>query len=329
MLAVGTLGGRNEFQLHLGILGTADLGHDVVDAPADHVLDQAGLALADADDAVTRLQRAIHCSRATGDDLADHHHVVLPLQLRTDAFQRKRHRLVEVLGGARGEVVGVRIDSAGVGVHEELEDILALQLVDRLFKRGIALVQRLADVIGLLAGQLKAQPVILHRLAPQLIQLGAAGGPRHLLAVVLEALVGGEVRFLLEQLARVGHALADALLVDRKDLECRLQLAAANGRGNVGFERRKARHVGLGEVLLAAVKRLQVALEHVLGRGLVQRARAVGVAAVGQQAVHQLGGGHLIGGYRSGQCRRVGLGRQRQRRHQRQGHQECGGFEFH
>ncbi|KAG1185516.1 hypothetical protein G6F35_014847 [Rhizopus arrhizus] len=152
----------------------------------------AGFALADPDDAVTRLQRAVDRCRATGDDLADHHHVVLALQLRADAFQRQRHRLVEVLGGARGEVISVRINRAGVRVHEELEDVFALQLIDRLLQRGIALVQRLADIVRLLAGQLQAQPVVLDRLAPQLIQLGAAGRPRHLLAVVFETLVGGE-----------------------------------------------------------------------------------------------------------------------------------------
>ena len=261
MLAIGAFGSRDEFQLDLGVLGAADLGHDIVDAPADHVLDQAGLALANADDAVTRLQRAIHRGRATGNDLADDHHIVLALQLRTDAFQRQRHRLVEVLGGAWGEVIRVRVNGTGVRIHEELEDVFALQFIDRLLQRRVALVQRLADVIRLLAGQLQAQPIVLHRLAPQLIELGTAGRPRHLLAVVLEALVGGEVRLLLEQLARVRHALADALLVDSEHLERRLQLAAPDGRGDVGLERCEARHVGLGEVLLATVKRLNTSLE--------------------------------------------------------------------
>ncbi|MNM40611.1 hypothetical protein D3C81_514140 [compost metagenome] len=303
MLAVDAGFGRNEFQLDVGVLGATDLGHHIIDAPADHIFHQPGLALADTDDAVARLQRAVHGSRTTGDDLADHHHIVLALQLRTDAFQRQRHRLVEVLGGTRGEVIGVRINRAGIGVHEELEGVFAFQLVDRLFQGGVTLVQRLADVIGLLAGQLQAQPVVLHRLAPQLVEFGIGSGPRHLLAVVLEALVGGEIRFLLQQLARIGHTLADALLVDRKHLEGGLQFAAADGIGNAGLERCEAGDVGLGEVLLAAVQRLQVALEHILGGGFIERTRAVGVAAVGQQAVDQLGGGHLIGGGGSRQRR--------------------------
>src|SRR5690606_10362444 len=69
VLAVQAFGGGDVFQPHLGVLGAADLGHHVVDAPADHVLDRAGPALADADDAVARLQRAVHRGRAAGDDL--------------------------------------------------------------------------------------------------------------------------------------------------------------------------------------------------------------------------------------------------------------------
>ncbi len=82
------LGGQ-VIQAHLGILLAADLGHHVVDAPADHVGHRARTALAHADNAVTGLERAIEVGGPAGDDLADHHHVVLALQLRTDAFQRQ------------------------------------------------------------------------------------------------------------------------------------------------------------------------------------------------------------------------------------------------
>ncbi|MNX23602.1 hypothetical protein D3C86_536040 [compost metagenome] len=329
MLAVHAFLGRDELQPHLGIGLAADLGHHVVDAPADHVLDRPGLALADADDAIARLERAVDRHRTAGDDLTDHHHVVLALQLRADAFQRQRHGLVEVLGGARGEVIGVRIDRAGVGIEEELEHVLALQLVDRLFQRRVALVQRLADLRRLLAGQLQAQPVVFDRLAPEVVKLGIAGRPRHVLAVVLELFVAAEIELLLELLARKADAFAHALLVHRKHLEGRLQLTTADGRGDVGLERGEAGDVGLGEELLAAVQCFQIALEHVLGRGRVERARPVGVTAVRQQSVNQLGGGHLVGRRRRGQRRRIGIGGQCQRRGERQGHQECGGFEFH
>ena len=70
----------------------------------------AARALADRDDAVAGLELVAARRRTAGHDLADHDHVVLLLQHRADAFQRQRHRLVEVFGRARIEVIGVRVD---------------------------------------------------------------------------------------------------------------------------------------------------------------------------------------------------------------------------
>ena len=183
-LAVEAGLGRDHVQAHLGALGAADLGDDVVDAPADHVFHRAAVALADRDHAVAGLDLAGLAGRAAGHDLADRDHVVLLLQHRADALQRQRHRHVEVVGRARGEVVGVRVDRVGVAVDEGLEHVLALQLGDALGEVGVALVERLADVVGLLAGQLQAQPVVAHRLLPQRVERGLVGGPRRVLAVV-------------------------------------------------------------------------------------------------------------------------------------------------
>ena len=333
MLAVLAVGHGDVLQPHLGALGALDLGHDVIDAPAHHVLDRPALALADADDAVARLEPAVQRGRAAGDDLADHRHLVLPLQLRADAFQRQRHLLVEQVGGARGEVVGVRVDRAGVGVQVGLEHVLALELLHRGGDVGVALVQRGADVLGLLAGQLQAQPVVHHRLAPQVVQL-RRGGPRRVLAVVLEALVAVEIEILLEQAARVADALEHALLVHREYLVGRVELAVAQVRADLRLERGEALHVGGGEILLAAVQRLQIALEHVGRQRRRHRARAVGIAAVGQQPVDQLAGGGLVGRRRHRGHPAVAARHQRQRRagqHQgrHQGQQERGGLEFH
>jgi hypothetical protein len=54
-----------------------------------------------------------------------------------------------------------------------------------------------------LAGQLQAQPVVLDALAPQVLDLGVAFGPVGLFAVVLVALVGREIKFGLQQFARI------------------------------------------------------------------------------------------------------------------------------
>src|SRR3546814_10564835 len=77
------------------------------------------LALADADDAVAGGELAAGLGRTAGDQVPDHHHVVLLLQLRADALERQRHALVEALGAARVEVVGMRVDRRGVGVEED------------------------------------------------------------------------------------------------------------------------------------------------------------------------------------------------------------------
>src|SRR3546814_4587205 len=105
-LVIPAHGGRDHVQAHLGALGPLDLLDHVVDAPADRVLHRPALALADADDAVAGGELAAGLGRTAGDQVPDHHHVVLLLQLRADAFERQRHALVEALGAARVEEIG-------------------------------------------------------------------------------------------------------------------------------------------------------------------------------------------------------------------------------
>ena len=330
-LAVQAGLGRDHVQADLGALGAADLGDDVVDAPADHVFHRAAVALADADHAIAGLELARHTGRTAGHDLADRDHVVLFLQLRADAFQRQRHRHVERLGRARGEVIGVRVDRIGVAVDEGLEHILALPLGDALGEVGVALVERLADLVGLLAGQLQAQPVVARRLLPQRIQRGLVGRPRRVLAVVVETIVAGEgEQVLLEQAARMRHAGVDALTVGGEDRVRRPQVAAFDRVVELGLVPIEAGDVLRGEVLLARVQRLQVARVHVGRQRVVERARAVGVAAVGKQPVDQLGRGALVGRRRGRQRiddAVVDAREQRQRRGQQEGKQ--GGLNFH
>ncbi len=191
----------------------------------------------------------------------------------------------------------MRIDRTGIAVEEGLEHVLALDLVHGALVGGVALVQGRAYLGRLLAGQLQAQPVVHHRLAPQAVQFGFVARPRRFLAVVLPALVAGEVEILLQQRACVSNALADALAVHREDVVGGGQVAAPDRIAQLGAVGVEAGHVGLGEVLLAAVQRLEVAVKHLARQGVVQRTRPVGVAAVGQQAVDQLGGGRLVGGW--------------------------------
>ena len=306
---------RHHVQPHLAARLALDPVDHVVDAPADHVLHRPAAALADADDAVARRELAAARGRAAGDQLADHHHVVLLLQLRADAFQRQRHALGEQVRGARVEVVGVRIDRGRVGIEEGLERVFLVELGDAGGHVGVALVERGADLGGLLAGQLQAQPVVAHGLLPERVELGLVLGPRRVLAVVVPALVGVEVEDVLaQQVARVLHALGHALLVDRVHLHRRRGIALAHGLAQRRLVAPEARDVGGVEEQLVGVQRLEVAAEDVLRQRGVQPARAVGVAAVREQAVDQLRGGGVVG---------RGTGRDRiaaRPRHQRQGH---------
>src|SRR5690606_4270634 len=88
-LGIHAHGGRDHIQPHLRALRPLDLLDHVVDAPADHVLHRPALALADADDAVAGGELAAGLGRTAGDQLADHDHVVLLLQLRADALERQ------------------------------------------------------------------------------------------------------------------------------------------------------------------------------------------------------------------------------------------------
>ena len=299
VFAVDATFGRDVFQLDLGALVATDPGDHVVDAPADHVLDHAGLALADADDAVAGLEGAVQRRRAAGDDLADHHEIILPLQLGTNALQRQRHGLVEVLGAARIEVVGVRIDRRRVGIEEQREHVLALELVHRARELRIALVQGPADLGRLLAGDLQPQPVVHHRLAPQRVQLGRVGGPGRVFAVIVPALVATEVEVaLFQQLARIGHPLLHPLAVDGEHGEGRGRIALAHRLAQlvpVGVE---AGDVGGGEELAVAVQRLDVAAEDIPRQRLVGRARAIGQATVRKRAIDHPGDRGLVGGGR-------------------------------
>src|SRR3546814_9698534 len=115
----------------------------------------------------------------------------------------------------------MRLDRGGVGVEEGLEYILALDLLDALIEVGVTLVQSADDGVRLLVGQLQAQYVVLHVLVPNRVELLVVLRPRGVLAVDAIGFFAVEVEWLLEQAARIGHALADALNVDVEDVERR------------------------------------------------------------------------------------------------------------
>ena len=195
----------------------------------------------------------------------------------------------------------MRIDGAGIRVEEAAERVLFIERGDRIAHVEIAPVERLADVLRRLAGQLQAQPVVAHRLPPQRVELGRIGRPLGILAVVLPAVVSGEVEDVLaEQVARVLGAFGHAGLVEREDLQRRRDLAIAHRDAHARAQRLEAAHVLAGEEQLARIEVLEITVEDLARHRRVHRPRAVRVAAVRQQAVDQLGRGHLVGA----RCRR-------------------------
>jgi hypothetical protein len=117
----------------------------------------------------------------------------------------------------------VRVERHRVGVEEGLEHILAGQGVGARSQLRVALVERLADFLRLLPGELQTQHIVLDRLAPQVVERGSVGRPRHVLAVVGPGVLAAEIEVVLEQLARESDAFVDPLQVHGEDVECRLQ----------------------------------------------------------------------------------------------------------
>ena len=329
-LAVQRRFGRHHIQAHLGIGGAANQLHHIINAPANDIFHLAADTLAHAHDAIAGLEPTAACRRATGHHFPHHHHIVLTEQHRTNALQRVRHLHVEVFRAARIHVVGMRINAAGVGIHEALKHFIALQLLHAGQQVGVTLVQCLANLISRLAGQLQAQPVVLHRLPPQRIETRSIG-PWRILAVVSIAFVLAEIEISLELFARKTDPLVHTASIHIENRPCRIYLTTLDRivqRGGVFTE---TGHVLCGQKHLARIQCLQIFGQDFARERIVQRPRAIGVTAVGQQAIHHPRGGGLVFGGGRGQGDIATASQQRQRRGQCQtkGQGEQGAIALH
>ena len=270
--------GRQDVEHDDAVGRAADQSHGVVEAPAGDVDDGCVFTLADADDAVAGLELARIDRRATGHQFADGGVFLALLQHGTDADQGKPHRNVEILGRARAEVVGVRLNRHGVGVHEDLEGIFALQAADPADRGLVALVQGLGDALIVLAGQFEAQPVVLDALAPEVVEFGFGGRPDALFAGNGQALVLAEIEAVLEQAARIAVALDDALRIEIENAEGGRQVLVQDGIVEPRAQRCQAVDIGLIEEILFAVQRLEITLKNLCGKRVVESVRLVVVA---------------------------------------------------
>ena len=179
-------GSRQDLQPHERAFRPADQLHDVVEAPADDVGQRARFALADGGDAVADLDVGRGRRGAARQYVHDRDVVVDELQRGADALVREAHRDVVFLGVARRQVVGVRVVDVRVRVHERLEHVVRGDLLDALCDALVALAQDVARLGPGLAGEQQRQRVVLHALAPQLVQLVDRSRPAVVRAVEAE-----------------------------------------------------------------------------------------------------------------------------------------------
>ena len=282
----------------------ADQLHDVVEAPADHVDEFAVLALAHGDDAIGGLDLTGLLRRAAGQDFHDRHVVVDHLQRRADALVGQAHLDPVFLGIARREIAGVRVEHVRERVHEILEHVVGGDLLAALGGALVALGQHVAGFFPGLVGEHQRDRVVLDALAPQLVELLAVLRPGRLAPVELETLVEREIGFLLQHGERVLHPLAAAQLEAVEDREGRLQPSAADRVVQLIAVALELGDVGGEEIAPRPVQRLEVAVEHQRGDGIVDRRLAV-VRAL-EHAAHEPGDPRVAIGGR--EIRRRGAG---------------------
>ena len=279
--------GRQHVQSHRRTHRAADQRHRVVHAPADDVLHRAGRALRDAHDAVADLQLPRQARRPARHQFADGGVAVDLDQDRADAHQRQPHRDVEVFRGTRPQVVGVGLDRHRVRVHERLESVGAGDLAQAPGGAVVALVEDLHDRAVVLAGQLEPQPVVLDALAPEVERIGLGRGPGLVLAVDRHRFVALEIETLVQHAAGMGPPLGRAALVQVEDLEGHAQVLGEDRVVEQGAVDLQAIDVGLQEVELLGVERLQVLVEGLARQRVVERDGLVVVAR--QQFRRQVG----------------------------------------
>ena len=320
----------DHLQPHHGALGAADEGHHFVQAPAHDIHDHPALALPHADDAVRRLQAAVLVGRA-GRHQAPHGGVlVLHFQHGADALQREGHVDVEVLGGARGEILGVRIVGAGEGVHIERERILAAHPGSLLQAVAVALLQCLLDFVKVSPVHGHAEHGRLQAPPPEIVHGRFAGRPIRVLAFDLQLLLAGEiepVETCADEAQNVFKALRHPLLEQVEDLEGGAQVSPAQRFVQlVAVTRLKGLHVRAIEVRPARVQVLQILVEELRGEAIVQLARQEMMLAQliddGERGARMFGTRRHLHRLRRGVQRELllvrGAGHQRDGRRQRQ-----------
>ena len=200
--------------------------------------------MADADDLIAGLNLVREVERAAGEDVFHHAVAVFVGQGGADAHERIAHRDLEFLQRLLGEERRVRVVLAGVGVEEDLLDLVLVEvevgagLVVALLQAGDGLLRLLRGDLreGVVLGGLGAARAVFAEEFREHVEAEAAGpegvggflvgGPLGLLAVDREGARLGEVDRLVEGGEVRDRAFVDLLLEEGVDLEGRGQVAA-------------------------------------------------------------------------------------------------------
>jgi hypothetical protein len=260
-----------------------------------HVDHPAVAVLPDRHDPVRLAQLALLGGRPRRHQARDLGELVVLLQHRADAFERQAHVHVEILGAARREVVGVRVEQLGERVHVELVHVLAVDLRHAPLLVLVALGEQFLDGAHLLARELQPQHAGLELLAPKVVCRLLVGRPVELVTIGQQHFVLAEVHRLDRRVQLPGHALEardQAFAVALVDREAGTDVPGQQLVVELVAELAELLDVGAQEHVAARIEVVEVAVEQPFAQGVVDLDAGIMVPA---EAFDDVEGGQALG----------------------------------
>ena len=183
--------GRDDVESHRRAFRATNQVDHFIETHADHVDHVAVFVLADGNNAIRRLQCPGLVGGAAGYQARYLDVLAVALQQRADPFQREAHLDIEGFALLRGKVFGMRVDRAGDRCHQQHEHVFGVGLAHAIELIGVAVVERLLDLLGRLVAQEKRQGGVLQPFVPELVERSLAARPRRVFPVERQALVAG------------------------------------------------------------------------------------------------------------------------------------------
>ena len=186
----------------------------------------------------------------------------------------------------------MRFNGAGEGVHEELEDILALGLGHPLDGVVVTLAKQLLDLGPLLATELEAQGIELDPLTPQLVELCFIFGPSRPFPIKHIVVGLGKIERSIKQFEGVFEPLITPLLTQVEHLVGGSQTASFEVGVKTVTVLFKTADIRGQKQVAAVVQILQIFIENHGGKGIVQL--ELFVVRAGKQIGNSLAGRSML-----------------------------------